>query len=169
ADGTYEKDYEIDLGAIGPMLAAPHTVDNSLKVEEAGGTKVDQVFIGSCTNGRIEDLRIAAGILKGRKVSSDTRLIVTPASRKVYMQASKEGLLADLVDAGATITAPGCGVCVGVHGGVLGDNEICLATSNRNFKGRMGNPKASVYLASPATAAASALTGQISDPREIGV
>ncbi len=168
ADGTYEKDYEIDLGAIGPMLAAPHTVDNSLKVEEAGGTKVDQVFIGSCTNGRIEDLRIAAGILKGRKVSSGTRLIVTPASRKVYMQASKEGLLADLVDAGATITAPGCGVCVGVHGGVLGDNEICLATSNRNFKGRMGNPKASVYLASPATAAASALTGQISDPRKIG-
>lgn len=165
SDATYERIYEIDLAALEPMLAAPHTVDNSLKVTDAKGVKLDQVFIGSCTNGRIEDLRVAAAILRGRQVNKDTRLIVTPASRLVYIQAAKEGILTDLVEAGAMITAPGCGVCVGVHGGILGDGEVCLATSNRNFKGRMGNPKAEVYLASPATAAASAIKGEISDPR----
>ncbi|MDP1809598.1 MAG: 3-isopropylmalate dehydratase large subunit [Actinomycetota bacterium] len=166
-DANYERIYEIDLGALEPMLAAPHTVDNSFKVADAKGVKLDQVFIGSCTNGRIEDLRVAARILRGRQVNKDTRLIVTPASRLVYIQASKEGVLTDLAEAGALITAPGCGVCVGVHGGILGDGEVCLATSNRNFKGRMGNPKAEVYLASPATAAASAIKGEISDPRDV--
>lgn len=164
-DAVYERIYEIDLGALEPMLAAPHTVDNSLKVAEAKGIKLDQVFIGSCTNGRIEDLRTAADILRGHQVNKDTRLIVTPASRQVYIQAAKEGILADLAEAGALITAPGCGVCVGVHGGILGDGEVCLGTSNRNFQGRMGNPKASVYLGSPATAAASAIKGEITDPR----
>ncbi len=165
-DAVYEREYEVDLSEIEPMLAAPHTVDNSLKVAQAKGVHLDQVFIGSCTNGRIEDLRIAAKILKGHQVNTSTRLIVTPASRDVYIQASREGVLADLVEAGAAITVPGCGVCVGVHGGVLGDDEVCLATSNRNFKGRMGNPNAQVYLASPTTAAVSAIKGEITDPRE---
>jgi len=167
-DANYERIYEIDLGALEPMLAAPHTVDNSLKVVDAKGVQLDQVFIGSCTNGRIEDLRVAARILRGRQVNKDTRLIVTPASRQVYIQAAKEGILTDLAEAGALITAPGCGACVGVHGGILGDGEVCLATSNRNFKGRMGNPNAEVYLASPATAAVSAIKGEITDPRETG-
>lgn len=165
-DAVYERIYEIDLMALEPMVAVAHTVDNSAKVSDVAGTKIDQVFIGSCTNGRIEDLRVAARILRGRQTHRDVRLIVTPASRQVYIQAAKEGILADLAEAGAMITGPGCGVCVGVHGGILGDNEICLATSNRNFQGRMGNPKASVYLASPATAAASALKGRIADPRD---
>ena len=165
-DADYEQELEVNLSEIEPMLATPHKVDNSQKVAQAKGVHLDQVFIGSCTNGRIEDLRIAANILRGRQVSEGTRLIVTPASRDVYIQASKEGILADLVEAGAAVTVPGCGVCVGVHGGVLGDDEVCLATSNRNFQGRMGNPKAQVYLGSPATAAVSAITGEITDPRE---
>ncbi len=166
-DAEYERVYEIDLSALEPMLAAPHTVDNSVKAAQAAGVKLDQVFIGSCTNGRIEDLRVAAKILRGRQKHTGVRLIVTPASKQVYIQAAKEGLLEDLVEAGAVITGPGCGVCVGVHGGILGDGETCLGTSNRNFQGRMGNPKAQVYLGSPATAAASALAGEIRDPREV--
>ncbi len=163
----YERVYEIDLSALEPMVAAPHTVDNTKTAVEAAGVAIDQVFIGSCTNGRIEDLRVAARILRGREKHSRVRLIVTPASRQVYVQAAKEGLLEDLVEAGAMITGPGCGVCVGVHGGILGDGEVCLGTSNRNFQGRMGNPKAEVYLGSPATAAASAIAGEIVDPRKV--
>ncbi len=165
-DADYERVYEIDLSLLEPQIAAPHTVDNIKTAGELRGTKVDQVFIGSCTNGRIEDLREAAAVLRGHRRHPDVRLIVTPASRNVYIQAANEGILVDLVTAGAIVTGPGCGVCVGVHGGVLGDGEVCLATSNRNFQGRMGNPKASVYLASPVTAAATAIAGEIVDPRE---
>lgn len=167
ADAEYESKITINLSELEPMLAAPHTVDNSYKVKELAGQKVDQVFIGSCTNGRLTDLQLVAKILKGKKVPASVRLIITPASQAVYTAAAKAGILAGLAEAGAYITGPGCGVCVGVHGGVLGDNEVCLATSNRNFQGRMGNPSGFIYLASPATAAASALRGRITDPREL--
>lgn len=167
ADAEYEKTVIVNLNELEPMLAAPHTVDNSYKVRELAGEKLNQIFIGSCTNGRLNDLKLVAQILKGKKVNANVRLIVTPASQAVYLEAAKTGVLADLAAAGAYITGPGCGVCVGVHGGVLGDNEVCLATSNRNFQGRMGNPKGYIYLASPATAAVSALTGKITDPREL--
>lgn len=163
---SYEKTIDIDVTKLEPMMAAPHTVDNTRKVSEIAGTKVDQVFIGSCTNGRVEDLRIVASMLEGREVAPGTRVIVTPASQQVYLEAAKEGLLATLVEAGCLVTGPGCGACVGVHGGILGDREVCVATSNRNFKGRMGNPEGFIYLASPATAAATALRGKICDPRE---
>jgi 3-isopropylmalate/(R)-2-methylmalate dehydratase large subunit len=144
----------------------PHFVDNTALVREAGEVKAHQVFIGTSTNGRLEDLRIAASILKGKRIHPGTRVIVTPGSRKIYMDAIQDGTLEIFVMAGAVVTGPGCGACVGVHEGVLGDNENCIATQNRNFKGRMGNPKGSIYLVSPATAAASALTGKLTDPRE---
>lgn len=162
----YARTVEIDAGTLEPTISAPHTVDNTKAIGEAAGTKVDQVFIGTCTNGRIEDLRIAADILRGRRRNKDTRLIVTPASRSVYIQAASEGLLEVFAEAGALVTGPGCGACVGVHGGVLGDGEVCLATQNRNFQGRMGNAEAFIYLGSPATAAATAIAGEIADPRE---
>ncbi|MDQ1328714.1 MAG: 3-isopropylmalate/(R)-2-methylmalate dehydratase large subunit [Candidatus Poribacteria bacterium] len=166
-DAVYEKTIEIDVSKLSPMVAFPHTVDNVKPIEEAKGIKIHQVFLGSCTNCRIDDLRIAAKILKGKTVHSDVRLLVTPASKKVYLQASKEGLLDILVEAGAAISSPGCAVCCGIHEGILADDEVCVATSNRNFLGRMGNPKSYVYLSSPATAAISALTGEITDPREV--
>jgi len=166
ADAVYVRSIEIDASTLEPVVSAPHTVDNTLTISAAQGTKVDQVFIGTCTNGRLEDLRIAADILKGRERKPGTRLIVTPASRTVYMQAADEGLLKTFAEAGALVTGPGCGACVGVHGGILGDGEVCLATQNRNFQGRMGNAEAFIYLASPATAAASAIKGEITDPRE---
>jgi 3-isopropylmalate/(R)-2-methylmalate dehydratase large subunit len=162
----YERTVEIDAQALEPTVSAPHTVDNTMTAAAAAGTKVNQVYIGTCTNGRIEDLRIAAEVLRGRRRHPDTRLIVTPASRSVYLKAAEEGLLTVFVEAGATVTGPGCGACVGVHGGILGDGEICIATQNRNFQGRMGNAEAFIWLASPATAAASALAGEIVDPRE---
>jgi 3-isopropylmalate/(R)-2-methylmalate dehydratase large subunit len=166
-DAVYEKVVKIDASELEPMLAFPHTVDNVRTVGDGKGTRVDQVFIGTCTNGRLEDLRVAAKIVEGEHRHPDTRLIICPASRDVFLNASKEGLLDIFVEAGAALMAPGCGPCVGVHEGILGDGEVCLSTANRNFKGRMGNPEGFVYLASPATAAYSALKGHIADPREV--
>ncbi|MDD3236595.1 MAG: 3-isopropylmalate dehydratase large subunit [Candidatus Gastranaerophilales bacterium] len=165
ADAVYEKVIEIDASKIKPTVSCPHTVDNTKLAAELGDVKVQQVYIGTCTNGRIEDLRVAADILKGKKIADDLRLIVTPASRDVLKQALKEGLIDVFVDSGASVCAPGCGPCVGVHGGILGDGEVCLATQNRNFQGRMGNTNGFIYLASPATAACTALKGYIADPQ----
>ncbi len=164
---AYESVVESDARAIVPMVARPHTVDNTAPVAELKGTRVDQVLIGTCTNGRLADLRSAARLLRGRRRASHTRLIVTPASQAVARAAAAEGLFDVFWDAGAVVTNPGCGACVGIHEGILADGEVCLSTANRNFHGRMGNPEASIYLASPATAAATAVAGEITDPREL--
>ena len=165
-DAVYERAIEIDGEALEPTVSKPHAVDNTALARELKGVHIDQVFLGTCTNGRLSDLRVAAEILRGRKRHAGTRLIVAPASKKVYLDAVATGYLTTLVEAGATVVPPGCAACLGVHQGVLGDGEACLSTANRNFKGRMGNPNAFVYLASPATAAATAITGEITDPRE---
>ncbi len=166
-DAYFEKTYEFDLSKIEPTVSFPHTVDNTKTAREAEeeDIRIDQVFIGTCTNGRISDLRVAAQILKGKHVHPDVRLIVVPASREVFLQALREGLLEIFVEAGGAVLAPGCGPCVGVHEGVLADGEKCLSTQNRNFHGRMGNPEGFIFLGSPATAAASAIAGKIVDPR----
>jgi len=157
----------LDLSSLQPMLAKPGAPYNTAPVTEHEGEEVDMVFIGSCTNGRLEDLHAAARILRGRRVAPGTRLIVTPASRKTYHQALRDGTLETLHQAGAVITPPGCGACFGAHMGVAGDHETVVSTSNRNFPGRMGSPKARIYLASPYTAAATAATGKITDPRSL--
>jgi 3-isopropylmalate/(R)-2-methylmalate dehydratase large subunit len=166
AGAAYERIVELDSGAIVPMVARPHTVDNTAPAAELKGTRVDQVLIGTCTNGRLADLRSAARLLRGRRRAAHTRLIVTPASQAVARAAAAEGLFDVFWDAGAVVTNPGCGACVGIHEGILADGEVCLSTANRNFHGRMGNPEASIYLGSPATAAATAVAGEITDPRE---
>jgi 3-isopropylmalate/(R)-2-methylmalate dehydratase large subunit len=166
AGATYEQVIEIDVGQLVPQIACPHTVDNVKPIEEVTGRKVHQIVIGSCTNGRLDDLAIAAKILKGRKVAPNTRMLVFPASGKIYRQALGKGYLGAFMQAGALVMNPGCGPCLGVHEGALGDGETALSTTNRNFKGRMGNPNSEVYLCSPAVAAASAITGVITDPRK---
>ena len=166
ARADYERTVTVDVSALSPTISLPHTVDNTVPIEDVGEVPIDQVFLGSCTNGRLTDLRIARDILKGHEVHRRVRLIVVPASRRVYAEALREGILGDLVDLGAAVVTPGCGPCVGVHAGALGDGERCLATSNRNFKGRMGNPSAFLYLGSPAVAAATAMEGRIADPRK---
>lgn len=164
-DAQYERVIKINANEVLPTVSCPHTVDNTKTVDQLQGenrVKVDQVFIGTCTNGRIEDLRIVAEILKGKKAHADVRLLIAPASKDVFKQALKEGLIDIFVDANAAILTSGCGPCVGVHGGTLGDGEVCLATQNRNFQGRMGNTKGFIYLASPYVAAYTALNGYIS-------
>jgi 3-isopropylmalate/(R)-2-methylmalate dehydratase large subunit len=167
ADAVYERVVEIDASALVPQVACPNAVDNVKPIGDVVGRAIQQVVVGSCTNGRLDDLQVAASILKGRRVADGTRLLVFPASWRIYREAMALGYLDDLIQAGAVVCNPGCGPCLGIHQGALGDGETALATTNRNFKGRMGNPKAEVYLASPAVAAASALTGVISDPREV--
>jgi len=161
-----EDELRAECSKLEPMVAIPSRVDNVRPVREVEGTPIDQAFIGSCTNGRLEDLIEAARILRGRKVKEGVRLIVTPASRKVYMDSLKLGILETLLEAGAVVTNPTCGACVGTHLGVLGEGEVAVSSTNRNFIGRMGHPSSKVYLASPATVAASAVRGAITDPRE---
>jgi 3-isopropylmalate/(R)-2-methylmalate dehydratase large subunit len=165
-DALYERRLEIDVNRLEPMVACPHFVDNVVPIGELEEVKVNQVFIGTSTNGRLEDFQEAARILKGKKVQAGVRLLCTPASRNIQLNGLQDGTFMTLMEAGAVVTGPGCGACVGVHEGVLADGEVCLSTQNRNFQGRMGNPKAFIYLASPAMAAASAITGHITDPRE---
>jgi 3-isopropylmalate/(R)-2-methylmalate dehydratase large subunit len=164
-DAPYEREIVIDASRLTPLVAKPHRVDNVAPVEEVDGTPVQQAFIGTCTNGRLEDLQIAAKILAGRKVAPSTRLIIAPASKRVLLDAMRTGIVETLIEAGAVFVTPGCGCCVGTHNGVPSDNENVISTANRNFKGRMGNPNAFIYLASPATVAASAIEGRITDPR----
>jgi 3-isopropylmalate/(R)-2-methylmalate dehydratase large subunit len=167
ADAIYEQTIKINVANLEPVVAKPHTVDNTAPVREVKGTKIQQVFIGTCTNGNLEDLAVAANILKGKKRHPEIRLIVAPASRKIMLNAIQAGYIQTLIEAEAVILPPGCGPCLGLHQGVLADGESCLSTSNRNFKGRMGSAKAFIYLGSPATAAATAITGEITDPREV--
>jgi 3-isopropylmalate/(R)-2-methylmalate dehydratase large subunit len=167
ADATYAGVFEYDVSALAPQIAKPHTVDNVAPVAEVAGTRIDQALIGTCTNGRLEDLRAAADLLRGRHIAPDVRLLVLPASREVLLAAIEQGIIRDLVTAGATLLNPGCGPCLGAHEGCMAPGEATISTANRNFKGRMGSKNAAIYLGSPATVAASALTGVITDPRAV--
>lgn len=166
ADAEYERELRVDAQALAPQVACPHTVDNVKPVDAVVGTRVHQIVIGSCTNGRLDDIEAAARILRGRKLAKGTRMLVFPASARIFQEALDKGYVMDLMKAGAVVMNSGCGPCLGVHEGALGDGEVALSTTNRNFKGRMGNPNSEVYLCSPEVAAASALTGVISDPRK---
>ena len=165
-NACYEKTITVNISNLEPTVSVPHSVDNTYPVSEVAGEKIHQVVIGTCTNGNLSDLSIVAKILRGRKCHPEVRLIISPASRQVYLNALRSGYIETIVEAGGVILNPGCGPCAGVHLGVLGDGEACLSTQNRNFKGRMGNPESLIFLASPATAAATALRGKITDPRE---
>ena len=166
-DAHYERVYEWDVTRLEPQVALPHLPSNSLPVSEVGDIKIDQAVIGSCTNGRLEDLRVAAAVLKGRRVHPDTRLIVIPATQNVYKQAMHEGLIDVFIDAGAAVSTPTCGPCLGGYMGILAAGERCISTTNRNFVGRMGDRTSEVYLAGPAVAAASAIAGRIVGPQEV--
>jgi 3-isopropylmalate/(R)-2-methylmalate dehydratase large subunit len=166
SDARYVKTLEYDAKSLVPQVAAPHNVDNVYSVTEMAGTEIQRAYLGSCTGGRLGDLKAAAGILKGKKISKDCVFFVSPASQRIWMEADRLHILSDLADAGAIILAPTCGACVGTHSGLLGEGEHCVSASNRNFRGRMGSKNSFVYLASPATVAASALEGKLCDPRE---
>ena len=165
-NAAYEDEYEIEVKDIEPQVALPPVVDNVEPVSVVEGKSIDQAFLGTCTNGRLEDIEVAARILKGKKIARNVRLIVSPASEEIYFTAFKKGYLQDLVKVGATICNPSCGPCIGRHEGVICEGETCISSQNRNFTGRMGDPKAEIILASPATVAASALAGKIVDPRD---
>jgi 3-isopropylmalate/(R)-2-methylmalate dehydratase large subunit len=167
SDAVYEKTINIQADKLEPAVAQPHMVDNVVSARSLQGIKINQAFIGTCTNGRIEDLAEVAALLKNRRCASSVRLIVSPASRTVFEDAIKAGHITTIIEAGGIIVPPGCAACLGLHQGVLGDGEVCISTANRNFKGRMGNPDGLIYLASTATATASAITGHITDPREV--
>ena len=166
-DAVYDEEYTIDLSTLKPTVAFPHLPENTRTIDEVGEVKIDQVVIGSCTNGRMDDLRIAASIMKGKKCKKGVRVIVIPATQKIYLDAMEEGLLRTFVEAGAIVSTPTCGPCLGGYMGVMAEGERCVSTTNRNFVGRMGHVESEVYLASPAVAAASAITGKISGPDEV--
>ncbi|MDE5858823.1 MAG: 3-isopropylmalate dehydratase large subunit, partial [Oscillospiraceae bacterium] len=166
-DAPYDAVYDIDLSTIKPTVAFPHLPENTKTIDEVGDVKIDQVVIGSCTNGRMEDLEMAASIIKGKKVHEGVRCIVIPATQKIYLEAMKKGLLEIFINAGCAVSTPTCGPCLGGHMGILAKGERAVATTNRNFVGRMGHPESEVYLASPAVAAASAITGKISGVEEV--
>ncbi|MCD4785623.1 MAG: 3-isopropylmalate dehydratase large subunit [Candidatus Eremiobacteraeota bacterium] len=166
-DAEYERILKFDVTNLSPRVAKPHTVDNVSHIEEVKGIKINQALLGTCTNGRLNDLEAAAKILKGKKIHPDTRMLVFPASQEIMLEAMKNGTLQILAEAGAVLMNPGCGPCLGAHEGTLAPGEVCITTANRNFKGRMGCKEAFVYLASPETVAASAIKGEIADPREV--
>ena len=166
-DAEYEQEFTINLSALRPTVAFPHLPENTKTIDEVGDIPIDQVVIGSCTNGRMEDLRIAASILKGKKVKKGLRVIVIPATQQIYLDAMEEGLLKIFVEAGAVVSTPTCGPCLGGYMGILAEHERCVSTTNRNFVGRMGHTESEIYLASPAVAAASAITGKLSGPDEL--
>ena len=166
-NAVFHKTFEIDASSLEPQVAIPPSVDNVKPVSEIGDVEIDQAFIGTCTNGRFDDLRAAAEVLKGKRVRDGVRFVIIPGSQEVYQKALREGLIDVFIAAGAIVGAPGCGPCIGISRGVLADGEVCVSAANRNFIGRMGSPKAKIYLASPATVTASAITGKITDPREV--
>ena len=165
-DAAYDRVIEIDASTLVPQIACPHTVDNVKPIDDVAGTPVNQIVIGSCTNGRLDDIEMAARFLKGKKVAKGVRMLVFPATARIFREAMKKRYIQTLMDAGAVVVNSGCGPCLGVHQGALADNDVALATTNRNFKGRMGSPQSNVYLGSPATVAASAIEGRIADPRK---
>jgi homoaconitase/3-isopropylmalate dehydratase large subunit len=164
-DASYEKEIKVDISELEPMVACPHEVENTKPIGEVLGTRIDQAFLGSCANAKFEDLLTASRILKGRRVHPNVRLIITPGSKQIMLDAMNSGVLQILLESGGMVTNPGCGACAG-DGGMLADGEVCLSTANRNFVGRMGSNKSQIYLSSPATLAASAIKGVIADPRE---
>ncbi len=165
-DANYKQILEFDISKLKPQVSMPHSVDNVTSVDEFKGIKINEAFLGTCTNARLDDFKIVASILKSKRIASGVKLIIAPSSREVFLHALKLGLVEIFIKAGAVIVTPGCGPCVGTHNGIPGDGEIVVSSANRNFKGRMGNPNAFIYLASPATVIASAIKGRIADPRE---